>query len=204
MSGITFDISGIDDAIASIDKERFTEEINTQFKVFGENVVTDAKLLCPVDEGYLRQSISSTYYDLNVIIVASANYAAYIEFGTRGFAEQYIGSLPSNWQDFAAQFKGNSGGGSFDDFVLIIKEWIQRKGFSVGQQNQEYDEESGNTIYHKPKRGKAARSDYEKELDQAAYLIARKIIINGIPAQPFLFPAYEKNLLALKNELKAI
>jgi hypothetical protein len=42
-----------------------------------------------------------------------------------------------------------------------------------------------------------------KEVENVAYLIARKILIHGIPAQPFLFPAYEKNVIELIDNLKA-
>lgn len=203
MSGITIDLSGIDEAIAAIDSARFSDEINAELRNFGLNVVTDAKLLCPVDEGLLRSSISATFLDLAVTIVASANYAAYVEFGTRKFAAEYVSNLPDTWQEFASQFKG-TGGGSFDDFILLIKEWIQRKGLSVDQYEQQYDEESGNTIYNKRKTGKAGKSQDEKNLDEVAYLIARKIALEGMPAQPFLYPSFEKNRILLIERLKKL
>jgi hypothetical protein len=40
--------------------------------------------------------------------------------------------------------------------------------------------------------------------DNAAYAIARKILIEGIPAQPYLYPAYEKNRVELIKRLKAL
>ena len=61
-----------------------------------------------------------------VEIVVAANYAAYLEFGTRGFAAAYVATLPTEWQVFAAQFKG--GGGSFEDFFMNIIDWVKRKG----------------------------------------------------------------------------
>lgn len=142
---------------------------------FGTKTVADAKRLVPFDEGLLARSIShtnATPQKLSVGVVVAANYGAYLEFGTRKFAAQYVASLPPLWQQYAASFKGKSGG-SYNDFILRITDWVKRKGIAKGD-----------------------------DTDQIAYLIARKILREGIRPQPFLFPAVQKNLIELKNRLK--
>lgn len=42
----------------------------------------DAKALCPVDTGALRASIEAHIDGADAVIVASAEYAGYVEFGT--------------------------------------------------------------------------------------------------------------------------
>lgn len=139
----------------------------TRFSVLTER---DAKNLAPVDEGFLRrsiQSVPSTPQTLKTSVVVAANYAAYIEFGTKSFAAAYVATLPANWQQYAATFKG--GGGSYSDFILRLMGWMKRKGID----------------------------------ENAAYLIARKILRTGIRPQPFLFPAVQKNVIELKKRLNA-
>jgi len=99
---------------------------------FAIKTVNQAKVNAPVDEGFLRNAISfepANTGDVKVKtkIVVAANYAAYIEFGTRRFAEAYVSTLPATWQEYAAKFKGGSGG-NFDDFILRIMGWVKRKG----------------------------------------------------------------------------
>lgn len=142
---------------------------------FAIKTVADAKRNCPIDEGFLARSISAnnaTPAKLDVSIVVAANYAPFIEFGTRRFAAQYVASLPPLWQQYAASFKGKAGG-SYNDFILRITDWVKRKGIAKGD-----------------------------DIDQIAYLIARKILREGIRPQPFLFPAVQKNLIELKTRLK--
>lgn len=50
----------------------------------GEVVSADAKANCPVDTGYLRNSIAVQVDGNSAVISASASYAAYVEFGTGG------------------------------------------------------------------------------------------------------------------------
>ena len=102
--------------------------VDDELNAFGIETVAMAKTLAPVDEGFLRNSITFEKRELVVEIIVAANYAAYLEFGTRLFAAAYVNSLPSEWQSFAAQFKG--GGGSFEDFFMRIVEWVRRKGIA--------------------------------------------------------------------------
>lgn len=49
----------------------------------GKLIETRAKLLCPVDTGNLRKSITSEVKDLTAEIGTNVDYAPYVEFGTR-------------------------------------------------------------------------------------------------------------------------
>jgi hypothetical protein len=75
----------------------------------------------------LLRSISPRYGNGSASVVASAKYAAYIEFGTRKFAAAYVGSLPADWQAYAATFKGSTGG-TFEQFVKSLMAWGSRTG----------------------------------------------------------------------------
>lgn len=167
MSGFNVSVTGLDEALRKLDVKKFNQDINDELTAFGFDVTRDAKQLVPVDEGFLKNSINSVNENLAVTIVVNADYAAYVEFGTRKFASAYIATLPADWQTFAAQYRG-PGGGSFKEFVMRLVGWCKRKGID----------------------------------EKAAYPIARAILIDGIKAQPFLYPAYEKNRIELIKRLK--
>lgn len=54
------------------------------------DTMADAKTLAPVDTGNLRGSITTDTRtgDLSAVVEATANYAAYVEFGTRRMRPQ--------------------------------------------------------------------------------------------------------------------
>lgn len=90
-------------------KKQLANELN-RFAILS---VSDAKRDCPVDEGFLRNSISfnsATPEKLGVSVVAASNYAAYVEFGTGQFAALYVPSLPPDFQAYARQFFVNGKG----------------------------------------------------------------------------------------------
>lgn len=97
---------------------------------WADRTAADAKSLVSAnssDEGALLRSISPVYKQGAAEVVATAKYAAYIEFGTRKFAAAYVGSLPQDWQTYAATFQGPAGG-TFADLVKSIMGWCKRKG----------------------------------------------------------------------------
>src|SRR6185312_3833428 len=146
--------------------------INNEFIAFGEGVANDAKINAPVNEGALRESINYTPNNLRIAVGAYIEYAAFVEFGTKSFAAAYVASLPPDWQAFAAEHR-NTGEGTFAELLIAIMKWVELKGLAEG-----------------------------KDIKQAAYLIARKIVRDGIKAQPYLYPAFEKNKLELIENLK--
>lgn len=197
---LSLEIKNLDKVIAEIkaypqDVEKI---INNEFKNFGAATVNEAQRLAPVDEGKLRQSISSEQTNLQVSIAANVDYAAYIEFGTKGFAEAYVSTLPAEWQEFAAQYRG-PGGGSFKQLVERITEWVHRKGLGSG-----YQAPIGitGTYSLKTRKRTGSKATQGVEDKQVAYLIARKILVKGISAHPFLYPAFEHQKIALIENLK--
>lgn len=175
MSSFNVQISGLNKVIERFKQlpKEVEDKLQLRLNEFAINTANDAKQFCPVDEGFLRNSIHPDLKKLQVSVVVAANYSSFIEFGTRRFAAQYVASLPADWQAFAAQFRGK-GGGSFEELVMRIKRWVQKKGIS--------------------EKGKS---------DSAAYAIALSIIRNGIHAQPFLYPAWQANIIKLEENLKA-
>jgi HK97 gp10 family phage protein len=171
------------DVIAKLEKE---------FDKFGLETVNDAKRLAPVDEGRLRNSINYDRKKLQVTINVNADYAPYIEFGTRKFATKYVSSLPQEWQVFAATFKGKASKGSFEEFVLRLTKWVKRK--SIGA--------SYNITTRR--RNRVGKQTADTTANADAYAIALYILRNGIKPQPFLVPAFEKNKIKLIANLKTI
>jgi len=166
-------------------------KLKDEMNRFADNTVTEAKRLAPVDEGLLRNSISANKVTtisktMVVEVIVAADYAAYVEFGTRRFAAAYVATLPPEWQEFAAKFKGK-GGGTFEEFVQRIMAWVERKGIGAMQTK------SGN-------RSNSAAS-YD-QMQQAAYSIALNIIQNGIKQHPFLYPAVENNKKIFIDNIK--
>lgn len=147
------------------------------------------------DEGTLLGAISAdSKLPLEKHIIANTPYAAFVEFGTGKYAAQYVSTLPNDWQTYAATFKGQKGGGSFTEFVLRIAEWIGRRSIYA-------DTALHGTFSVKTKRrtgNKVANQNADLSL---AYIIARSIMINGIHAHPYLYPAYDEQIQILIKDL---
>lgn len=77
-----------------------------------QTIALAAKDEAPKDFGKLKQSITAKqggdylwYINVNLGL---APYAAYVEFGTGGFAASYVPTLPESWQTLAWEFKGEN------------------------------------------------------------------------------------------------
>lgn len=201
--GLSLNIKNLDKVMEEIkaypaDIEKI---INNEFKVFGQNTVNDAKRLAPVDEGALIGKINFQANNLEIKLGAYVDYAGFIEFGTKAFAAAYVSNLPADWQAFAAQFKSAVGGGSFDQFVIKIFEWIKRKGISP--QPKQFEQADTFSSGKLNKARKVKKTNKEEDLQQLAYVFAVSILRKGIKPHPFLFPAFEKNKIELIRNLKA-
>jgi HK97 gp10 family phage protein len=163
--------------------------VNNELEAFARGTVADAKKNAPVDEGELRSAIGFNSIPSGFEITVNADYAAYVEFGTKRFAAQYVNSLPPDWQTFAAQFKGK-GGGDFEQFVERIYQWVRRKKIGAT-----YDIKTR-------RRVRQGRQSAETTDRATAYAIAKIIAINGSRPQPFLYPAFEKNRVEFIRNLK--
>ena len=71
----TLDIAALERAVAGV--------ASAELVKIGAAVATEAKRLAPVDTGRLRSSIFSQPDGPDVLVGASASYAAFQEFGTR-------------------------------------------------------------------------------------------------------------------------
>lgn len=91
-----------------LDKMRTFESktVSNELGKTGLEIVRLAKRAAPVDKGALKQSISTQRSGKSVNIVAAANYAPYVEFGTGGsvdLTDMVELGIP---ESYAAQFKG--------------------------------------------------------------------------------------------------
>lgn len=125
-------VKGLDTLIKKFDKlaKDAKADVQAELNDWADTTAQNAIQLVSLnssDEGLLKNSIKPIYGNGSATVVASTKYAAYIEFGTRKYAAAYVGTLPSDWQTFAATFKGSTGG-TFEQFLLSIIAWVGRKG----------------------------------------------------------------------------
>lgn len=196
---IAVNLKGLDGLMVAINKTIKEAETGTvkALDKFQSNVVKDAKAQLQhgtggfgptSNTGQLAGSISGSVIGMQAKIVVASNYAAYIEFGTRKFAAKYVATLPPDWKTYAATFKGK-GGGTLDQFIQDIMEWVRQKGIG-GLKTK-----SGNVSESK---------DSLAAMQSAAYAIALNILQNGIRAQPYLYPAVVKNTKPLIDDIKKV
>ena len=91
-----------------LDKMRAFESktLSNELGKTGLEIVRLAKRAAPVDKGALKQSISTQRSGKSVNIVAAANYAPYVEFGTGGSVDLTDMTQLGIPESYAAQFKG--------------------------------------------------------------------------------------------------
>ena len=193
-------IEGLQKTLARFDIKKFEPKVQAKFNKFGFRVELAAKQNAPVDEGHLKGAIFQDPGRLSVTVGCSVNYAAYLEFGTRKFAAEYVSTLPADWREVAARAKGGRGG-TFEEMVLRITEWVRRKGLGTG-----FAGRIGVTgTYSVKSRIRTGSKNIQAQQNrQAAYAIALKILREGIPAQPYLYPAVNTNIPLLIKDLNAI
>jgi HK97 gp10 family phage protein len=130
---VKFSVQGLDKTIKDIGNmsKDIQQEVSMELTAWAMDVSRDAKQLVSMnssDRGLLSNSINYKAEGLTASVSASVDYAAFIEFGTRKFAAQYVSSLPPDWAAYAATFKGkkaaNQGG-----VMKRLMEWGKRKGF---------------------------------------------------------------------------
>ena len=126
------EVKGIDTLIKKMDKlaKDVQQNVQAELNDWADQTSQNAIGLVSAnssDEGLLKNSIKPYYGKGSASVKVSAKYGAYIEFGTRKYAAGYVSSLPSDWQAYAATFKGNTGG-KFKDFVQSLIGWANRTG----------------------------------------------------------------------------
>ena len=191
MDSVTFRVDGLSDMINALGKfsTKIENEIALEVAASALKIQTEAKKNAPVNLGTLRNSIhlTSTLTEKKTIYRVSTplKYAPYVEFGTGGKV-----SIPSGYNDFAGQFKGQKGG-NFKEMVLAIAEWVAKKGIT-------------GTYSVKTQRRTGGKSKKTKQNMSAAYAIAISILRKGLRPQPFLLPAFETEKAFLKSKIKDI
>ena len=124
MAKISLKIKGLDELKKKLGKqgqEIVLIEIRDEIEISANKVRNEAIKRVPVDQGYLRNSITVEGRDMLWIVYASAGYAAYQEFGTKSKVE-----IPAEMQEVASQFKGKKL--SEGKFKEAIADWMRRKG----------------------------------------------------------------------------
>ena len=152
-------------------------ELNKEMNTSALNIEKAAKRLAPGNFGKLRQSIKHNIGEpLMKTVYSELHYAPYIEFGTgkKVFKIKGGGEVPSKYRAYAAKFKGK-GRGDYYDFLNAILDWVKRK--KLAQITNSYT---------------GRRRTSQADLLLVAETVAWHILKNGIPAQPFLIPAYEE------------
>ncbi len=166
--------------------------LDSVFTTAALEIAATAKRMAPKDEGTIAQSITAnTATKMQKEINVNAPYAAYVEFGTGKYAAAYVSTLPAEWKDYAANFRGKGGGGDFDQFLERIYQWVKRKQIGVT-----YDIKT----HRKTKVGKQTA---ETTMRATAYFIAIRILQNGIHPHPYLFPAFEQHRKQLQDDIEA-
>lgn len=185
---LSIKLEGIKGLQASIDSlvKKSQADTHKALAIFAKAVEKQAKRDAPANEGTLRNSINGDVQDMTATIVVRANYGAYLEFGTRKFAAKEVATLPPDWAAYAATFKG-PGGGTMDQFIQDIMQWVQQKGIGA------FQTKSGNA---------STSAGSLASMQSAAYAIALNILQNGIRAQPYLRPAVEANTPKLIENIK--
>lgn len=120
------EVKGINETIAELRKFGKNVEaiISAETEDAAFNIELEAKRLAPANFGKLRQSIShEKINDSNYKVTVNEMYGAYMEFGTGTKV-----SVPSEFADMAASFKGVSSGKTFKEGLEAIKIWCRHKG----------------------------------------------------------------------------
>lgn len=193
-SGINIDFSDFTRAALDmgISIKKLEEGIDTALNTAALEIEATAKRLAPKDMGAISQGISAnTNGRFQKEITVNTPYAAYAEFGTGKYAAAYASTLPADWKTYAAQFKGKTGGGNFDQFLERIYQWAKRKQIGVT-----YDIKTR-------RKTKVGKQSAETTMRATAYFIAIRILQNGIRPHPFLFPAAQQQRPKLQADIEA-
>lgn len=102
-------------------QQRLLREISEEMEVKAQEVRTKAVMKAPTDTGLLRAGIEVEGKDLRWVIYTVAEYAGYVEFGTKSKVR-----VPPEMKEEADKFRG--GTGTYAEFRKAIADWMRRKG----------------------------------------------------------------------------
>ena len=109
MSGFNISLSGLQSTINRLKKTGDDIAVEVDVAIGGGmlDMAKSAQRLCPVDDGYLRASISASRVEfLTWGLVAQKDYAAYVEFGTKSNVK-----IPKGLEAYAKRFQRGDGTG---------------------------------------------------------------------------------------------
>ena len=118
-------VQGLEEAIKRLkEKEKkIDQDLINITEDYTLRVEFSAARKAPVHMGHLRQSISHEMKGRKGMVNVNAEYAPFVEFGTRTKVQ-----VPSGFEQMAARFKGKKGKGSFLDFKQDLFKWCKTKG----------------------------------------------------------------------------
>lgn len=130
--GLTFGvfvIEGLPELLQDIDRfgEEIVSKVSAELRASAQLIVRNAIRKAPSNMGALRRGIGYKELDhLNFEIISSADYSAFVEWGTKKKV-----NVPAELANFAQQFHGikRLQGGTLG-FRQAIYEWCRKKGIA--------------------------------------------------------------------------
>lgn len=156
--------------------EKYGDEAVKEFseitKIKALEVVNEAQILVPRNNGTLAQSIKQTEVNrLTYNVGTNEPYAPYMEFGTGARVQ-----VPAEFQSMANKARGK-GKGSFKQGLEEIKLWCLRKGIDVKAAYPIFVAILNNGLAPRPFMYPAylkAKRTYAKDIKQALKLLNKK------------------------------
>lgn len=115
------DINNLKKKFSKQGQKELLQNISDEFEIASNEIRNKAIERVPVDQGFLRNSITVDGKDLKWIVFVGAEYGAYQEFGTKTKVD-----VPTEMQSIANEFRNKKVG--FTKFKEAIAEWMRRKG----------------------------------------------------------------------------
>lgn len=193
MAQRTFTIEGMDKVMKALKTapEKIRQQVNAEISASAETIARNAKDAAQDtgDMGGLAKSINSKALPDGAEVGANVFYAPYVEFGTGKKV-----SVPSGYEQAAAEAKSQGKRGDFIQFWDSMIAWVKRKQlvgtYSVKTRRRT---DSG--------KKKTEQNDLAVQL---AYTIAMSILKHGLKPRPFLIPAFEEEKPKLIQKIKNI
>lgn len=119
-------LEGFDRLLRQIEQlpDQIQKRISMEIEASCLTIIRNAKRRAPKNMGRLIQGITYVKHGpLNFELISSANYSAYMEFGTKSLV-----SVPPGYEELAAGFKGvsiDSGGATLKHAIYT---WAKQKG----------------------------------------------------------------------------
>lgn len=124
MAKLSIKIKGLEELKKKLNangQKELLDDISMEMEIASNDIRNGAVSRVPVDQGFLRNSITVDGRDLKWIVYVGADYGAFQEFGTKTKVE-----VPPEMQEVANQFRNKKL--SQGKFREAIAAWMRRKG----------------------------------------------------------------------------